>query len=279
MKKEMWNKMSQENDFTRTCERADDMIAYLYGETSQSEAKDFERHIENCAACRTESSAFADVRASIGAWRKQSLGALAFPISETTPAPAFNAVRAERAGRRPSALAALREFFTLSPAWMRAATAVLSIAVCAVMTVAIAHAEIRWDKQGFSFSTGILSKAVATDSNTQTPAVAQTDKIYTREELNAIVAEKVRLEREALLNEMNSNKSEVITVSDTETHPASKRVTAASPGKVAPRGTSAPATVATPRSNMQQQQRVPQMIARDEEDNLPRLSDLLGDTR
>jgi anti-sigma factor RsiW len=134
--KETWERKMQEN--VETCARAEDLVAYLYGEASQQEAKDFEMHIERCAACRKETAAFGDVRRAIGDWRQQALGALLSPASETNEVTAYASPR-EIVRPRRSAFAALREFFTLSPVWMRAATAAIALVFCALVVIAIAH--------------------------------------------------------------------------------------------------------------------------------------------
>lgn len=132
--KETWDKTMQER--TDICARAEEMVAYLYGEATAAEALDFKRHTEHCAACRVELAAFGDVRDAIGEWRQQSLVTFTSPVSEANVAfaPAKATVRAKR-----SALAALREFFTLSPVWMRAATAVAAVVFCALAIIAVAY--------------------------------------------------------------------------------------------------------------------------------------------
>lgn len=122
---------------TNSCARAEDLVTYLYNEATQMEAKDFEAHVRQCASCRTELSAFGDVREAVGEWRQQSLGSLASPAFEANAARAYASVVAP--ARRRSGLAALREFFALSPVWMRAATALVAVAFCALAAIAIAY--------------------------------------------------------------------------------------------------------------------------------------------
>ena len=134
--KETWKREMQEN--FEPCARAEEMVAYLYGEASQTEARDFERHVQRCASCRAETAAFGDVREAIGEWRQQSLGTLASPALESNDVIAFASPR-EASHQRRSAFAALREFFTLSPVWMRAATAAIALVFCALVVIAIVH--------------------------------------------------------------------------------------------------------------------------------------------
>ena len=105
----------------------------MYGEAPRDEARAFEQHLEQCALCRTELASFGDVRQVMGEWRQQALGAKALPAFEADTAKTFAPVR------RRSALDALREFFTLSPAWMRAATVAVAIIFCALAAIAVAY--------------------------------------------------------------------------------------------------------------------------------------------
>jgi hypothetical protein len=122
---------------TNLCARAEDMITYLYGEATLDEAKDFEKHMQNCSACSSELVTFGEVREAVGEWRRQALGSLTSPAFEANAA--RHVALAVAPVRRRSALAALREFLTLSPAWMRAATAVAAIVFCALAVIAVAY--------------------------------------------------------------------------------------------------------------------------------------------
>jgi hypothetical protein len=119
------------------CTRAEDLAAYLYNEASEGEAQDFERHTERCASCKAELAAFTQVRSNIIEWRSHALG-----LAQTTALGSERAPAAELSkspARKPSALAALREFFALSPVWLRAATGLASLAVCALVLFAVAR--------------------------------------------------------------------------------------------------------------------------------------------
>jgi anti-sigma factor RsiW len=124
--------MMRENDEERACERAEDLVAYLYGEASEHEAREFQSHMEHCPACLDEFSAFRRVHEDVVEWRNRSLP---FFESSRAVAPVFSAASEAERGR--SALAALREFFKLSPMWMRAATAAAALVVCALLVFAV----------------------------------------------------------------------------------------------------------------------------------------------
>jgi hypothetical protein len=132
-----WDKTMREAN--NLCARADEeMVAYLYNEATPSEAKDFEKHLQSCASCNAEAAEFGYVRVAIGEWRQQALGSLSSTAAEVNASmPLVSA--AETSGQRRSALTALREFFTLSPVWMRAATAVVALVFCALAVIAITY--------------------------------------------------------------------------------------------------------------------------------------------
>jgi hypothetical protein len=113
------------------CGRENDMISFLYGELNEVEATAFQRHLKGCAACNTKLAGFGEVRESVVAWRNESLGSVAFPAQMTTPIATPRAI--------PSASAALREFFNLSPLWMKGAVAFAAIMFCVFAGLALAR--------------------------------------------------------------------------------------------------------------------------------------------
>jgi len=113
------------------CGRENDLIAFLYGELNDVEAQTFQRHVRDCASCNAELAAFRDVRESVVTWRNESLGIISSPITESAMA---------RVGhQKPSALAAVREFFNLAPLWMKGAVAFASVLFCLFAGLAIAR--------------------------------------------------------------------------------------------------------------------------------------------
>lgn len=111
------------------CERANDLVAFLYGELSQVEARKFERHMQECDACKTEYSSFGSIHQSIVAWRDQSLGVRpGVPQTESLVVPV---------GKGTSAWTAFREFFSLAPFWVKGATALVGVLFCVSLTLAV----------------------------------------------------------------------------------------------------------------------------------------------
>jgi anti-sigma factor RsiW len=114
-----------------TCGRENDLIGFLYGELNEVEAIAFQRHLNDCATCNAELADFGELRESVVAWRNESLGSVAFPAQATTPA--------ETPRATPSAVAALREFFNLSPLWMKGAVAFAAVLFCVFAGLALAR--------------------------------------------------------------------------------------------------------------------------------------------
>lgn len=120
------------------CHRAEDLVTYLYGEASEVDSRDFADHLQQCDACRVEFGVFQQVHDSILVWRNEALGSTFSPaavVSET----AVDSVQFGRHKRKLSAFEALREFFSVSPLWLRAATACAALLLCVLGVLAISR--------------------------------------------------------------------------------------------------------------------------------------------
>lgn len=114
-----------------TCERAPDLMAFLYGEVDEREARDFRLHLQQCSSCREEVASLGVVRESITAWRDEALaGFVSTPVAAQS--------------QRKSAVAALRQFFDLSPLWLKGATALAAVTFCVLAGLVV----FRSDNQG-----------------------------------------------------------------------------------------------------------------------------------
>ncbi len=136
MKKEMWDKKMPLIEDAQSCARAGELVAYLYGEANEAETIDFKTHLHACHSCRTELAAFGEVRESIGEWREQALHPM---ISHAMQANTATEQRTIRVLPKRSALAALREFFTLSPMWLRGATGFAALLLIALLIITTLH--------------------------------------------------------------------------------------------------------------------------------------------
>jgi len=125
------------------CHRAEDLVAYLYNEASETDGQDFAEHAEECDACRSELAVFRQVHESILLWRNEALGTFS-PVSEAADlARATSSVKLVQHERKLSALQALREFFSVSPLWLRGATAFAALLLCALALVVISRSSRR----------------------------------------------------------------------------------------------------------------------------------------
>ena len=114
----------KERDNSPGCERSSDLVAFIYNEADEREAKDFQLHLSECSICREEAASFGLVRESITTWRDEVLaGFVSTPVAATA--------------NRKSALAALRQFFDVSPLWLKGATAFAVLVLCLLVGVVI----------------------------------------------------------------------------------------------------------------------------------------------
>ena len=187
------------------CGRAEQLVAYLYGESAGAAGADFERHLSACVACRDELAAYGTTRAAVADWRAElissapsvSLAAVMRAGEQHAPTTPVVAIAPRRA-----AWDALREFFSLTPAWLRVASAAFALAVCALAALAVLNAEVRWRDGDFAFSTG-LRPLPAAGAGAQTPTQADATS---QPELARLSAE-----RDAALRELEATRAELET--------------------------------------------------------------------
>lgn len=147
-----------DSEFSRECGRADELMGFLYGELNDVEAKTFRGHLQQCATCNSELNSFGDIRKSVVAWRNESFSSLSLPRANL-PAP------------KSSAVAAFREFFNLSPAWMKVAVGFASLLFCVFAVLAVF---------GLRQSSG--------------PAIVKIDTSPTADQINVMVKQRVEEE-------------------------------------------------------------------------------------
>jgi len=163
------------------CHRAEDLVSYLYSEASAADANDFRDHLQQCDACRGEFSVFNQVHNSIQVWRNEALGASLNPA--TTPVIASTPfIRPER---RLSAIAALRQFFSVSPLWLRGATAFAALLL-------------------FVLSIAMVTRISRKPAEVATKPGEQT---YTQQQVQNEIAKAVERTRVELTNKQNESSS------------------------------------------------------------------------
>jgi hypothetical protein len=107
------------------------LIDFLYGELSEGETQLFQKHLKECVACDAELAEFSQVRRSVISWRNESLGSVDL-------SPAVSRVPVQVLPQR-SAVAAIREFFSLSPMWMKGAVGFAAILFCVLAVIAVSR--------------------------------------------------------------------------------------------------------------------------------------------
>jgi anti-sigma factor RsiW len=168
------------------CHRAEDLVSYLYGEAGPTDAVDFRNHLQQCDACRSEFASFNQLHNSIQVWRDEALGASFNPVAVAVPA--SDATQFVRHERKLSAFAALREFFTVSPLWLRGATALATLLLCVLAVMMVVRVSRKPD------------------------AIARTDnpvRQYTEQEFRAEVKKAVEEEKLREVSARNENSSPV----------------------------------------------------------------------
>jgi hypothetical protein len=251
---------------TNDCERAKDLVAYFYGEANRAERESFDAHLARCGACRDELAAFAGVREAVGHWRAEILNSAPAPsVADTVVLEARLETASAVALPRRSARAAIREFFALSPLWLRTGVAAAALVACALVALAAVNAEVRWDGGGLAFGTRLGRSETKVAPPAQAPAPA--GKVYTQADLDKLVAE-----RDAVLRELEDTRAqlddsrEANLIAAVETlEPVSASSTVSTPGHAARSRRASPAPATRPRRLRDE---------RDEED-VPRLYDLL----
>ena len=241
----------------RGCERAEEFVTYLYGEAAPGESAAFSRHLEACAVCRDELAALGGVREAVGVWRAEALGSV--PSLDLGAALAPSVASRPAFGRKRSAAAAFREFFSLAPLWLRAGAFAATLALCALSALALARAEVSWDAGGLAFRTGAGERVIKEQAHAPSqPAEAPSARnLYTEEQVKAIVARNVA-EATARLKEGQRQPENIVTAAGDGAKPRPRAAGSDSQRRGRPTRTGA--------------RRDDPLLA---EDNLPRLSDLL----
>jgi len=146
------------------CGRENDLIAFLYGELDSGENTAFRSHMQECHFCTAELAEFSSIRESVAVWRNEALVGVTSPSFQATPVYKSDVAK-------PGALVALREFFNLSPLWMKGAVVFASLLFCLFAVLAVAR----------------LRETPPTPVAKNSPA-----RTYSQEQLNAAVAQRVQ---------------------------------------------------------------------------------------
>lgn len=111
-----------------SCAQQQALIDYLYGELSEAEGRAFQRHVQDCSGCAADLADLNVARRSVVAWRDEAIGGVELSTASRS---------ALRALPRRSAVAAVREFFNLSPLWMKGAVGFAAVVFCILAVIAV----------------------------------------------------------------------------------------------------------------------------------------------
>lgn len=205
MKEVSGDEMSETN---KTCQMQEAMMAYLYKEASEDEARRFEAHLVECGACRQEFAGFERVREQLQQWQVSDL-----PVVR---------VVADVPEARRSFLAVLKELFTVMPVWVKAA----SVAAVALIVMAVTGTSISINRNGFSFNARMIgtsspSEQSGTPTNPAQPQYASNEQIeQLRANLAALVSQKIadseRQQKEELHAQLVSLQSDLQAMRSTD---------------------------------------------------------------
>ncbi|HKQ09202.1 MAG TPA: zf-HC2 domain-containing protein [Blastocatellia bacterium] len=186
--------MSEANQ-TSACGMHEALMAYLYKEATGDEARRFEAHLGECAACKQEIADFGRVRQQLQQWQVVDL-----PIVR---------VVADPQPQKRSFLAVLKELLTVMPVWAKAA----SVGAMALIVMAVTGTSVNIGRDGFAINTRLIGSrqpvagpAAANVSRAEYVSAEQLEQL--RANLTALVAQKVadseRQQKDALKAELVS---------------------------------------------------------------------------
>lgn len=114
-----------------SCDRKQDLMAYLYQEASPTESKAFELHLKECGVCRAELKSFSGVREKIKDWELEQVPRIQVNL-------------------KPTFWQAVRQFFQVAPLWGRFAMA----GACALALMTVLNLQVSVGPNGVTVSTG-----------------------------------------------------------------------------------------------------------------------------
>jgi hypothetical protein len=151
------------------CEHQEELVAYLYGESSDAEKASFERHLHGCGSCRSDLAAFGRVRDELSAWQ------VGF-------APRTEIVL------QPKGIGLLREIIGMFPMWVRGAALAGAAAALLIVALSVAGA-------GISLKDGDLAVSFGGRQQTETARDALSSDEIEKLVQNAVSKEREKMQR------------------------------------------------------------------------------------
>lgn len=112
------------NNHSSDCGFGERLVSYLYDEAVGAEKAAIEMHLDKCAVCAEEFAAMSGVQFAVSDWKKREFDALPTPAISIPYAPTGTPQRAVAPDATDTWLSALRNLFTLSPAWSLTAASI-----------------------------------------------------------------------------------------------------------------------------------------------------------
>ena len=163
---------------TPNCDMREALVSYLYNEATPEETRLVQEHLVACTACKQEVTAFERVRGMLQQWQLDDM-------------PIVRVVTEAQSPRR-SALAVLKELFTVTPVWAK----VLGAAAMAMLVLAVMGTSISIGRDGFSFRADILRTQPVAQSQSMAGSQNTNDYIKTAD------LERVRADVKTLVSQM-----------------------------------------------------------------------------
>ncbi|HXG93266.1 MAG TPA: zf-HC2 domain-containing protein [Blastocatellia bacterium] len=161
---------------TPNCNMHEALVSYLYNEATAEESRRVESHIAECRACAEEMAAFERVRGMLQQWQLDDM-----PIVRVVASPP-----------RRSALAVLKELFSITPLWAKA----LGAMAMAMLVLAVMGTEISVGRDGFSMRADLLRR------NQPAQAVSAGDTRIADNAMSSVNVEQVRADLRAYVNDL-----------------------------------------------------------------------------
>jgi hypothetical protein len=148
--------MLNQNNHNSSCNYAEQLVSFVYGEITVDEKNVFEVHLQNCSICADEAASFGFVRSSIQEWRAEDFAKLSIPAIEINSlqknSPALN-----------SWLETIRAYF--SPSRIGLATGFAAILI---------FGGLFWFFTGIANNSNVAGNRVETNQNVVHSAIIET---------------------------------------------------------------------------------------------------------
>lgn len=108
------------------CGQGENLVAYAYGELEESLERAFENHLRGCQSCPADLAGISSARFAVQEWKSLEFDGLSTPVVEV-PVAAAAIPNPNHDVPKATWLSAIRNLFTLSPAWSLTAA---SVAIC-----------------------------------------------------------------------------------------------------------------------------------------------------